>query len=166
MYLIDLCRAGLRSALCPILPRLTIIALAAFIAFAAESIPHNAIAEPGAGTAGLTGDSELEVVLVEEIASLEGDPDAIREGQRVFNVHCWACHGTGGQGLIGPSFVDNETLHGDEYEDYVNTVTHGVDGKPMAAWGPRLPRVQILQVVAYVHSLKGTMPGRNGAGGN
>lgn len=89
-------------------------------------------------------------------ASLEGDPAAIEEGKRIFNVHCWACHGTNGSGAIGPSFQDNETLHGDRYEDMLDVVTNGVNGKPMNAWKNKLTREQILQVVAYVYSLKGT----------
>ena len=91
--------------------------------------------------------------------SLEGDPQAIEEGRRIFNIHCGACHGIDGKGGIGPNFTDNLTLHADTYEEMVEIVTHGVPGRPMMPWKNKLSPSRIRQVVAYVYSLKGTRPG-------
>ena len=92
--------------------------------------------------------------------SLEGDAEAIELGKRTFHTYCWGCHGRNGTGAQCPDFSDNEQIHGDRYEDLVKVVTNGVKGTPMGPWGYALGRKRILQVVAYVYSLKGTRAAR------
>ena len=92
--------------------------------------------------------------------SLEGNPEAIALGKRTFHTYCWGCHGRNGTGAQCPDFSDNEQIHGDRYEDLVKVVTNGVKGTPMGPWGYALGRKRILQVVAYVYSLKGTRAAR------
>ena len=88
--------------------------------------------------------------------SLEGDAEAIALGKRTFHTYCWGCHGRNGTGAQCPDFSDNAQIHGDRYEDLVKVVTNGVKGTPMGPWGYALGRKRLLQVVAYVFSLKGT----------
>jgi len=88
--------------------------------------------------------------------SLEGDPEAIALGERIFHTYCWGCHGRNGTGAQCPDFSDETQIHGDGYADMVQVVTNGVKGTPMAPWGYALGRERLLQVVAYVFSLKGT----------
>ena len=88
--------------------------------------------------------------------SLEGDPEAIALGERTFHTYCWGCHGRNGTGAQCPDFSDNRQIHGDGYADLVEVVTNGVKGTPMGPWGYALGRERLLQVVAYVFSLKGT----------
>ena len=88
--------------------------------------------------------------------SLEGDPEAIALGKRIFHTYCWGCHGRNGTGAQCPDFSDNRQIHGDGYADLVEVVTNGVKGTPMGPWGYALGRERLLQVVAYVFSLKGT----------
>ena len=92
--------------------------------------------------------------------SLEGDAEAIALGKRTFHTYCWGCHGRNGTGAQCPDFSDNEQIHGDRYEDLVKVVTNGVKGTPMGPWGYALGRKRLLQVVAYVFSLKGTREAR------
>lgn len=92
--------------------------------------------------------------------SLEGDPEAIALGKRIFHTYCWRCHGRNGTGAQCPDFSDNKQIHGDRYEDLVKVVTNGVKGTPMGPWGYALGRKRLLQVVAYVFSLKGTREAR------
>ena len=92
--------------------------------------------------------------------SLEGDPEAIALGKRIFHTYCWGCHGRNGTGAQCPDFSDNKQLHGSRYEDLVKVVTNGVKGSPMGPWGYALGRKRLLQVVAYVFSLKGTREAR------
>lgn len=92
--------------------------------------------------------------------SLEGDPEAIALGKRIFHTYCWGCHGRNGTGAQCPDFSDNRQIHGDGYEDLVKVVTNGVKGTPMGPWGYALGRERLLQVVAYVFSLKGTREAR------
>lgn len=88
--------------------------------------------------------------------SLEGDPEAIALGKRIFHTYCRGCHGRNGTGAQCPDFSDDRQIHGDGYADLVEVVTHGVKGTPMGPWGYALGRERLLQVVAYVFSLKGT----------
>ena len=88
--------------------------------------------------------------------SLEGNPEAIALGKRIFHTYCWGCHGRNGTGAQCPDFSDDQQIHGDRYEDLVKVVTNGVKGTPMGPWGYALGRQRLLQVVAYVFSLKGT----------
>ena len=92
--------------------------------------------------------------------SLEGDAEAIELGKRTFHTYCWGCHGRNGTGAQCPDFSDNEQIHGDRYEDLVKVVTNGVKGTPMGPWSYALGRKRLLQVVAYVYSLKGTREAR------
>lgn len=92
--------------------------------------------------------------------SLEGDAEAIALGKRTFHTYCWGCHGRNGTGAQCPDFSDNEQIHGDSYEDLVKVVTNGVKGTPMGPWRYALGRKRLLQVVAYVFSLKGTREAR------
>ncbi len=92
--------------------------------------------------------------------SLEGDPEAIALGKRIFHTYCWGCHGRNGTGAQCPDFSDDKQLHGSRYEDLVKVVTNGVKGSPMGPWGYALGRKRLLQVVAYVFSLKGTREAR------
>lgn len=92
--------------------------------------------------------------------SLEGDAEAIELGKRTFHTYCWGCHGRNGTGAQCPDFSDSEQIHGDRYEDLVKVVTNGVKGTPMGPWGYALGRQRLLQVVAYVYSLKGTREAR------
>ena len=58
--------------------------------------------------------------------SLEGNPEAIALGKRIFHTYCWGCHGRNGTGAQCPDFSDNKQIHGDRYEDLVSVVTNGV----------------------------------------
>ena len=82
--------------------------------------------------------------------------DDIAEGERTFHVHCVHCHGPDGVGAMGPNLTDEATLHGDEFEDILNTVPNGVEGKPMRSWKNTLSAERLAQVAKFVYSLKGT----------
>jgi cytochrome c oxidase cbb3-type subunit 3 len=82
--------------------------------------------------------------------------DDLTQGRKTFYIHCLQCHGQGGVGGMGPNLTDEATLHGGEYEDILNTVTNGVDGKPMRSWKDTLTPERLEQVARFVHSLKGS----------
>ena len=92
------------------------------------------------------------------VPSAEGDPDAIEAGRRIYGIHCWSCHGTMGEGGIGAKLRDTPQIHGDTYQDLVNTITNGVADQPMGAWAGKLTAREILEVAAFVQSLRGTRP--------
>jgi len=77
-------------------------------------------------------------------------PEAIRAGEEVYNTYCFVCHGANLEGGIGPTFLDDEWLHGHTPEEVIHTITNGVVEKGMAAWGPILGAEKINHVAAFV----------------
>ncbi|CAN5713258.1 cbb3-type cytochrome c oxidase N-terminal domain-containing protein [soil metagenome] len=77
-------------------------------------------------------------------------------GAAVFATKCIGCHAAEGRGQIGPNLTDNFQLHGTTRMDVFHTVHDGVSGTAMIAWGEQLPAADILDVVAYVTTLRGT----------
>ena len=87
------------------------------------------------------------------------NPGAIAKGRGVFSNRCVVCHGNDGGGGIGPNLCDNTWIHGKgKPEDIANTVKDGVLDKGMPAWSTMMSNDEIIQVTAYVVSLKGTRP--------
>ncbi|HTL11915.1 MAG TPA: cbb3-type cytochrome c oxidase N-terminal domain-containing protein [Bdellovibrionota bacterium] len=93
-----------------------------------------------------------------ELRALLKNPEAKATGQKIFDLRCVPCHGTGGAGGIGPNLVDGYWIHGGKMTNIVQTMTQGVLDKGMPAWGPLLSQSEIHSVAAYVKSLKGTHP--------
>jgi cytochrome c oxidase cbb3-type subunit 3 len=89
---------------------------------------------------------------------------AISEGQRLFEwFNCSGCHAHGG-GALGPALMDDVWIYGSEPDQIYSTI---VQGRPngMPAFGARIPRQQVWQLVAFVRSLSGGLrkdvePGR------
>jgi len=77
-------------------------------------------------------------------------PEAIQAGGEVYQTYCFVCHGQGLEGGIGPSFLDEEWLHGHSAEDVIRTISEGVPEKGMAPWGPILSPQQINHAAAFV----------------
>jgi cytochrome c oxidase cbb3-type subunit 3 len=88
-------------------------------------------------------------------------PERVKQGHEIFEQFCVVCHATGGVGNVGPNLTDDYWLHGARPTQILNTVTHGVPEKGMAAWGGQLGPIRIQQVVSYVLTLAGThKPGK------
>jgi cytochrome c oxidase cbb3-type subunit 3 len=90
------------------------------------------------------------------VPSVAADPTDIVEGRRTFMVHCSHCHGVAGNGAYAPNLTDNETLHGDEFEDILGVVTNGVAGTPMRSWSSTFDLDRRRDVAAFVLSLRGS----------
>lgn len=142
----------------------SVVSVATICALLMASMPLDISLWNGPVTAWATDAAQRRAPTLEETSapdprlpdSLEGDPKAIALGKRTFHTYCWGCHGRNGTGAQCPDFSDDEQIHGDRYEDLVKVVTSGVKGTPMGPWGYALGRERLLQVVAYVFSLKGT----------
>ena len=76
--------------------------------------------------------------------------DAAAQGEQVYNQNCFPCHGMQMEGGIGPSFVDEEWIHGGQAENIVQIIQNGVLEKGMVAWQGILSPEQINNVAAYV----------------
>jgi cytochrome c oxidase cbb3-type subunit 3 len=79
-------------------------------------------------------------------------PEAIAGGEEVFTTFCVACHGQDLSGFIGPSFLDDEWIHGNRPEDLIRTINEGVIDKGMTPWEGILTPEQINHAAAYVLS--------------
>jgi cytochrome c oxidase cbb3-type subunit III len=86
------------------------------------------------------------------------DPQKLKAGSRIFAVRCVSCHGSAGQGGIGPNLTDRYWLHGGSLTQVAATITNGVSERGMPAWGPVLEPAELKAVVVFVRSLRGTHP--------
>jgi len=87
------------------------------------------------------------------------DDDAMMAGaQQLFVAKCAQCHGSSGEGGIGPNLTDDYWLHGGKLVDIFNTVTEGVPAKGMMSWKTQLRPAELLSVAAFVGMLRGSTP--------
>ena len=87
-------------------------------------------------------------------------PEAVAAGEQVFKQNCVVCHGDHLQGVIGPSFLDDEWLHGGQASQILHTITVGVPEKGMVPWGGILSPEQINDVAAFVITKHSEATGR------
>ena len=107
----------------------------------------------------LTATANVIPLSAEDFDKALKSPAALEAGRQVFATRCFPCHGQKAEGLIGPNLTDNYWIHGDgSMPSIAQTVTNGVLDKGMPTWGPILKQEEILNVVAFVKSLKGSNP--------
>jgi cytochrome c oxidase cbb3-type subunit III len=83
-----------------------------------------------------------------------GNPVAMMEGRHLFlQYNCVGCHGGHAGGGMGPSLRDPVWIYGGDDAHIFASIAEG-RGKGMPAWGAKLPRDQIWQLVAYLKSLR------------
>jgi cytochrome c oxidase cbb3-type subunit 3 len=99
------------------------------------------------------------------LAAAAHDPKVTEHGAQVFKTKCVTCHAEDGRGLIGPNLTDFQQIHGTTRMDLHSTITRGVPGTAMLAWGEQMPQTEILAVAAFVITLRGrNFPGKPGQG--
>lgn len=99
------------------------------------------------------------------LATASHDPKLVERGAQVFASKCVSCHAEDGRGLIGPNLTDLKQIHGTTRMDLHGTISKGVPGTAMLAWGEQLPQTEILAVSAFVVTLRGqNIPGKAGQG--
>jgi cytochrome c oxidase cbb3-type subunit 3 len=83
-----------------------------------------------------------------------GNTVAMLEGRRLFvQYNCSGCHGGHAGGGMGPSLRDPSWRYGGDDAHIFATISEG-RGQGMPAWGGKIPREQIWQLVAYIKSLR------------
>lgn len=92
------------------------------------------------------------------LAALFTDKKVRGLGAQVFTQRCVSCHGTKGEGGVGPNLTDDYWLHGNKFVDVANSVYKGIPEKGMIAWSALLSQSEIEQVVVYIKTLRGTNP--------
>jgi cytochrome c oxidase cbb3-type subunit 3 len=107
--------------------------------------------EQKATTAGMT-------IIDENTVTVLDDATALSNGEKTFAKHCAACHGTKGEGLVGPNFTDDYWIHGNKINDLFKIIKVGVPAKGMISWQSQLEPVVMQEVASYILTLRGTNP--------
>lgn len=81
------------------------------------------------------------------------NPEYLKGGEALYNQYCIACHGSRGNGGVGPALNDAEWIHGGTADDVIKSVAEGFPARGMAAWQPIMGTTGVEQVSAYVLSL-------------
>ncbi|MGZ3696760.1 MAG: cbb3-type cytochrome c oxidase N-terminal domain-containing protein [Bdellovibrionota bacterium] len=108
--------------------------------------------------ASLAKSASVKVASEEELRALLKSSERVHAGQGIFQARCVACHGSAGQGGIGPNLPDDYWLHGGKMTEIVHTVTQGVADKGMPPWGPLLSQDEVHSLAAFIKSIRGTHP--------
>lgn len=99
---------------------------------------------------------EVDTALLEEVRANE---DALATGEAIFKTACATCHGKQGEGLIGPNLTDKYWVHDGSLMGIYQVVDQGVPDKGMPPkGGAAISHDEMLAVVAYVDTLRGTDP--------
>jgi len=83
----------------------------------------------------------------------EGKPEAIKEGEKVFDAKCADCHGGDAMGQSGPDLTDEKWIYGGSDADVFETVSNGRKGG-MPSWRSELNKDEIWKAIAYLRSLQ------------
>jgi len=94
----------------------------------------------------------------ENNVTLVSDKAKLKEAKTIYDNNCVACHGTLGEGKVGPNFTDEYWIHGSGIKNIFKTITEGVPEKGMIAWKKQLNPLQIQLVSSYIIGMKGTNP--------
>lgn len=81
----------------------------------------------------------------------EGKPEAIKEGEKIFDAKCSECHmdGTGG---AGPNLTDDTWIYGGSDAEVFETISYGRKGG-MPSWKTELGADNIWKVIAFIRSI-------------
>ena len=96
-------------------------------------------------------------------AAASYSPELVAKGDALFHGsgNCYACHGSKGEGLVGPNLTDAEWIHSKgSYDEIVAQINHGVpkeESKSGIVMPPKgggtLSDDDVKAVAAYVYSL-------------
>lgn len=95
--------------------------------------------------------------------TISTDPEVVSEGKEIFmstgNL-CFTCHGSNGEGLVGPNLTDDLWIHGCSAEEIAVSITAGFPDKGMMPYGSGAPiaNEKVQALVSYIASLQGTSP--------
>ena len=89
------------------------------------------------------------------------NPETLSHGAAIFKQRCVSCHTEDGHGLIGPNLTDLYQKHGTTRMDIYETISGGVSGTAMPAWGEQMPATDVVAAAAFVVTLRGkNIPGK------
>lgn len=89
------------------------------------------------------------------IVEYMGKDNWLKVGETVFKANCVSCHGTEGQGLVGPNLHDENYKNVKVLEDVARVISDGAAGQAMPAWKNRLHPNEVVLAAAYVAKMRG-----------
>jgi cytochrome c oxidase cbb3-type subunit 3 len=95
---------------------------------------------------------------VDENSVKLADATGIAAGKDLFMANCVACHGSGGEGTVGPNLTDDYWLHKGSLKDIFYSIKYGWAEKGMKSWKDDFSPSQIANIASYVTTLHGTNP--------
>ncbi|WP_165871534.1 cbb3-type cytochrome c oxidase N-terminal domain-containing protein [Flaviaesturariibacter flavus] len=95
---------------------------------------------------------------VDEKTVTMADAAGIAKGKEVFLKNCFMCHGSNGEGGVGPNLTDDYWLHGGSINDVFKTIKYGYPDKGMQSWQKMLSPGEIKNIASFVKSLRGSKP--------
>lgn len=87
-----------------------------------------------------------------------GNPQAVAEGEKLYNQTCTACHGRDGNGgELGPPIAtpNRRYLRRTDAEVF-DAIKNGITGTQMPPFSSQMPDDAIWKITAYIHGLRGT----------
>lgn len=95
------------------------------------------------------------------LRALAKDPTAVAAGHALYDLKCVPCHGTKGEGTVGPNLTDKFWLHGGDPKSLYMTIAGGYPKLGMPQWRAVLEDQQVKELVAYIQTLRDTnAPGK------
>jgi len=87
------------------------------------------------------------------------DIAALKEASSLYDVHCANCHGSSGEGGIGPNLTDEYWIYGGRIGQIVHIINKGVPAMGMIAWERTLTPDQVHALASFILiELQGTNP--------
>ena len=80
-------------------------------------------------------------------------PETAAQGKALFTANCVACHGQAGDGSAlqgAANFTDQEFMSNEDPAEFFESITDGVEGSAMPAWGATFAEDQIWALLDYV----------------
>ena len=101
------------------------------------------------------------VEITEELLAGKTSEQALMAGMAAkFEAKCATCHGPGGRGLACPNLTDLHSIHGPELLSIHQVIRDGVEGKEMKSWLVELGPGGVMNMAAFVSTLRGIdLPG-------
>jgi cytochrome c oxidase cbb3-type subunit III len=89
------------------------------------------------------------------ILRMMNEPKWLAVGESVYKNNCASCHGSRGEGQVGPNLTDDFQKYGTSVVDIAHTIANGANQGAMPAWKSRLHPNEIILTAAHVASLRG-----------
>ncbi len=116
--------------------------------------------------------ASFQVYLFREPSRIAGDgardkAAAVSAGQKLFANNCAPCHGSDGEGDVGPALNDKQFLTTAADDTIFSVISSGVPGSEMPAWnqshGGPLTDEDVRQLVVFIRAWEPNAPDRKAA---